>query len=159
LAEEFFSGESARPGVRTIFAVGDEKQSIYRFQGADPAIFARMEAHFGGLLEGVGGALHTPVMHLTHRSVKPILQLVDQVFSDPERMRALSGAEIPQTHDAAREGQAGLVELWPTEKPIPIENPLPWNVPLDFEHPQSPRTRLAAKIADLVGRWIKDGEV
>ena len=36
LREDFFTGLSARPGVRTFFAVGDEKQSIYSFQGARP---------------------------------------------------------------------------------------------------------------------------
>jgi ATP-dependent helicase/nuclease subunit A len=40
LAEEFFAGAgSERPGatLRTVFAVGDEKQSIFIFQGADRA--------------------------------------------------------------------------------------------------------------------------
>ena len=35
LAEEFFAGEGARAAPRTLFAVGDEKQSIFSFQGAD----------------------------------------------------------------------------------------------------------------------------
>ena len=37
LAQEFTSGEGARPDVeRTIFVVGDKKQSIYSFQGPIP---------------------------------------------------------------------------------------------------------------------------
>ena len=36
LAEEFFAGEGAGAELRTLFAVGDEKQSIYSFQGAVP---------------------------------------------------------------------------------------------------------------------------
>ena len=40
LAEEFFSGSGAREVARTLFAVGDEKQSIYSFQGAAPTMFA-----------------------------------------------------------------------------------------------------------------------
>ena len=47
LAEDFFSGEGQRPGVtRTIFAVGDRKQSIFSFQGADPDGFDAMRRHF-----------------------------------------------------------------------------------------------------------------
>jgi len=46
LAEEFLSGEGARERTRTIFAVGDEKQSIFSFQGADPARFAEMREYF-----------------------------------------------------------------------------------------------------------------
>ena len=37
LTAEFAAGAGARPGNRTIFAVGDEKQSIFSFQGAAPA--------------------------------------------------------------------------------------------------------------------------
>ena len=46
LAQEFFAGEGARAEVRTVFAVGDPKQSIFGFQRADPASFARMRQHF-----------------------------------------------------------------------------------------------------------------
>ena len=40
LCEEFLSGAGARERPRTFFAVGDEKQSIFSFQGAAPHMFA-----------------------------------------------------------------------------------------------------------------------
>ena len=46
LTEEFFAGEGARTGCRTVFAVGDEKQSIFSFQGAAPEKFAEMKRYF-----------------------------------------------------------------------------------------------------------------
>src|SRR5262249_25071538 len=47
LVSEFTSGASARdPLKRSIFAVGDEKQSIFSFQGAVPHYFAQMRRHF-----------------------------------------------------------------------------------------------------------------
>ena len=53
LAQEFTSGEGARSDVeRTIFVVGDKKQSIYSFQGADPDAFDRMQQDFGNRLVG-----------------------------------------------------------------------------------------------------------
>ena len=40
IISEFTSGAGARDGVmRTVFAVGDEKQSIFSFQGAAPREF------------------------------------------------------------------------------------------------------------------------
>src|SRR5262245_982494 len=51
LAEEFFSGAGASETARTLFAVGDEKQSIYGFQGAAPAMFAETSAKFAARAE------------------------------------------------------------------------------------------------------------
>ena len=39
LTAEFTAGAGAREVTRSIFAVGDEKQSIFSFQGAEPAQF------------------------------------------------------------------------------------------------------------------------
>ena len=46
LTEEFFAGESAVDRDRTIFAVGDTKQSIFGFQRADPRKLAEMRDSF-----------------------------------------------------------------------------------------------------------------
>ncbi len=46
LAAEFFAGDGAQQRVRTVFAVGDPKQSIYSFQRADPRAFVAMRRHF-----------------------------------------------------------------------------------------------------------------
>jgi ATP-dependent helicase/nuclease subunit A len=159
LADEFFAGETARKGPRSIFAVGDEKQSIFRFQGADPAIFARMEEHFDEKLKGVGARLHSSPLNKSWRSTRPILKLVDAVFEDPALKSQLSSGMVPLTHYCTRDGQAGLVELWPTEKPQEAEKPVPWNVPLDYRGPKSPRARLARKIADLIGAWLEREEL
>ena len=41
ISEDFFAGEGQARRARSFFAVGDEKQSIFSFQGAEPALFAR----------------------------------------------------------------------------------------------------------------------
>ena len=47
ITAEFFAGAGARASIkRTIFAVGDEKQSIFSFQGAAPYAFAESRDHF-----------------------------------------------------------------------------------------------------------------
>ncbi|MEO1725392.1 MAG: UvrD-helicase domain-containing protein, partial [Pseudomonadota bacterium] len=63
IAAEFHAGASSRPADRprrTLFVVGDEKQSIYSFQGADPEMFGEMRQRFARRLEAVGTGLTRP---------------------------------------------------------------------------------------------------
>ena len=109
LAAEFATGEGARPGVvRTIFAVGDQKQSIYSFQGADPGEFARMRADFAGRLGAVGVTLQELALRHSFRSSPAILRLVDAVFGGPDT------PGVGETeHRAFYPDRPGRVDLWP----------------------------------------------
>ena len=80
LAGEFFSGEGARLIDRTIFAVGDEKQSIYSFQGADPSGFERMRRYFTRCADEAVMGLRPVDLQLSFRSSREILAAVDGVF-------------------------------------------------------------------------------
>ena len=83
LAQEFTSGEGARSGVeRTIFVVGDKKQSIYSFQGADPQAFDRMQEEFGRKLAESGSKLWDSTLEYSFRSSSAILTLVDILFEN-----------------------------------------------------------------------------
>ena len=118
LAEEFFAGEGARERTRTIFAVGDPKQSIYSFQRADPGAFARWRRVFERRARAGHGAWHSVPLARSYRSAPVILDCVDRVFA---RSAAASGLLFENTaiaHAASRRGQAGMVELWPVEAPI-----------------------------------------
>ena len=114
LADEFFSGFGAREEPRTLFAVGDEKQSIYSFQGAEPKMFAAQGDALGERAEQAGASWRRVPLTLSFRSVEPLLAAVDAVFADPERTPGLGAAAV--RHVADRAGHAGLVEIWPTEK-------------------------------------------
>ncbi|MBT6441422.1 MAG: UvrD-helicase domain-containing protein, partial [Alphaproteobacteria bacterium] len=54
LAGDFFPGDGARELARTLFAVGDEKQSIFSFQGADPYALSAMRQTFKAQAERAG---------------------------------------------------------------------------------------------------------
>src|SRR5581483_4779797 len=157
LAEEFFSGTGARETVRTLFAVGDEKQSIYGFQGAAPYKFAEMGDAFAGRAQRAGLALHRVPLNLSFRAVEPLLAAVDRVFADHGRTPGVSSSGAAIQHAAHRSGHAGLVEIWPTEKTEDRERCEPWS-PLEEESASSPVARLAGRIARTIDGWLKSGE-
>ena len=94
LTEEFFAGSGSRDRSRTVFAVGDRKQSIYSFQGADTAEFDRSHDQLGDARCGPP-ARCSGMSGWTCRSAPPprCWQLVDAVFADPLARRAWSGRE------------------------------------------------------------------
>ena len=157
LVREFFAGTGTSAVCRTVFAVGDEKQSIYSFQGAAPKMFAETGDRFKGLALSALMQWKSVSLNLSFRTVAPILGAVDQVFSDAVRTPGLtaSGRFVP--HAANRFGQAGLVEIWPTEKPDDAVSADPW-APLSDTSERSPANRLADRIADQIKRWIDGGE-
>jgi ATP-dependent helicase/nuclease subunit A len=158
LTKEFFAGAGARASLRTLFAVGDEKQSIYGFQGAAPEMFAQMGEKFAQHAQAARLAWRRIPLTVSFRTVEPVLSAVDQVFADPERTPGLTAGGTDTRHSAFRVGQAGLVEVWSTEKSVEVEASETWS-PLDDSMASSPVTRLAARIADTIDGWLKSGEI
>ncbi len=159
LAEEFFAGEGAADRTRTIFGVGDAKQSIYSFQGADPHAFLRMRRHFETRIVAAGQEWHAVPLEISYRSTEPVLRAIDAIFrrEDAREGVALDGSEI--RHVASRVGQAGLVELWPPVTPQPDETPDPMALPVMRRRVAEPRTRLADALAATIRSWLDRGEV
>ncbi|WP_350335343.1 double-strand break repair helicase AddA [Coralliovum pocilloporae] len=158
LADDFFDGDSARPVERTLFAVGDEKQSIYSFQGAAPEEFARMEKAFSGRARAVEKTWHSLKLNLSFRSTPDVLGAVDQVFRSPDAHRGLSLEPEPPVHEAVRRNDPGLVEIWPPTLTDHLEADTDWTVPVDHVGAQTGLSRLANRIADTIQRWLQDGE-
>src|SRR6266446_5501905 len=159
LAEEFFAGEGAADRTRTIFGVGDAKQSIYSFQGADPHAFLRMRRHFETRIVAAGQEWHAVPLEISYRSTEPVLRAIDAIFrrEDAREGVALDGSEI--RHLASRVGQAGIVELWPPVTPQPDETPDPMALPVMRRRVAEPRTRLADTLAATIRSWLDRGEV
>ncbi len=153
LAEEFFAGAAAREDVRTVFAVGDEKQSIYGFQGAEPKKFAEM----GNLFERQALAAqlewHRIPLTLSFRSTAPVLNGVDHVFGEEDALKGLTADETQVKHFAFRDGQSGLIEIWDTEKPEDSDPTDPFD-PQEEELSDEPPVKLANRIADQIAYWL-----
>ncbi len=157
LAEEFFAGEGASSRTRTVFAVGDEKQSIYSFQGADPKRFQEMEREFHRRAEGAKQTWKSVSLALSFRSAPPVLASVDRVFGVGPDGSGLSFGAEHQPHEAIRASAPGLVEIWEPELPPEQPQPEPWDAPLDAERADSPAAKLATRIARTIRRWL-DGK-
>ena len=155
LSDEFFAGEGASPFERTIFAVGDKKQSIFSFQGANPAKFALNKNYFEGQLERVGKKLKTVPLSVSFRSTDAVLSLVNNLLLNPKIKDGVIDENEDMKHIAFREEAGGRVELWPSVKAEADDSPEPWLPPIDRVKTKSAQDRLAAKIADKILSMIK----
>ncbi|MEK9968050.1 MAG: double-strand break repair helicase AddA [Ferrovibrio sp.] len=155
LAEEFFSGSGARDGVhRTVFAVGDVKQSIYSFQGARPQAFLDTYTEFRRRAEAIGERLARLPLEMSFRSSPAVLRLVDAVFAEDAAKPGVVEPGLTLQHKAKRRDEAGRIELWPPFKPDPKSQSEPWEAPLDYVGAKDPRKRLAEEIARQIRRWM-----
>ena len=158
LAEEFFAGDSARDGtLRTIFAVGDEKQSIYSFQGAAPDSFHESRVFFAGKIRDARAEFANLRLSLSFRSTQDVLSAVDRVFADPEARRGISHDEDPPHHAAIRDDAPGYVEVWPSIGADTVEEPDDWTLPVN--HLRAPAVLVAEHIADTIRKWLGSGDV
>jgi len=156
IAEEFFQGSSARENHRTLFVVGDEKQSIYSFQGADPNGLGQIKKHFAALTEAAQNPMESPRLLHSFRSAPAVLKAVDTVFSATEANDGLGEEGVAPEHLAYREDQPGKVEFWPIVEPEPDPDESPWHVPVDQQPPNAPHLRLAEGIATRIKQWLDD---
>ena len=157
LVGEFTAGAGARDVTRTIFAVGDEKQSIYSFQNAAPREFAAeggkfSRAHEGGAVEFIFGRLEH-----SFRSGESVLSAVDIVFKDIAASVTSDQGGFPP-HIALPDAVPGMVQIWEPEKPDERKEVEGWDAPFDIVSETSPRVKLARRIARAVRKLVDERE-
>ncbi len=158
LSDDFFSGRTSRETRRTLFAVGDEKQSIYSFQGARPERFSEERRDLDRRISG-GQAFSAVSLPLSFRSTDAVLSAVDRVFSVPENARGLSATNEPVVHLSSRIGHPGIVDFWDViaaEAPVHDED---WTAPFDSTPESAPPAILARRIAHKIRDLIKSGTI
>jgi len=154
LAQEFTSGTGARADItRTIFVVGDKKQSIYSFQGADPAEFDRMRDEFAVRLKSSDHALQDLSLEYSFRSSPAVLNLVDETFKE----RASAGFPEGNRHIAFHGQMPGRVDLWPVVDPTPKPEKDDWFDPVDRIADTHHMKILATRVACEIRRMIDKG--
>jgi ATP-dependent helicase/nuclease subunit A len=153
LAEEFTSGQGARDVVRTIFVVGDKKQSIYSFQGADLAAFDRMRQHFSEKYRDAEAVFQPMELEHSFRSSDAILRVVDLTFD--ERVQRGVGGEM--RHIAYHGQLPGRVDLWPLVPKSSNPEHEHWFDPKDLPSEDHHIVLLARRIAGEIRRMIDGG--
>lgn len=153
LADEFTSGRSARTEPRTIFVVGDKKQSIYSFQGAEVAAFDVKRSLFQDKLAAVQAPLQDMVLAHSFRSSPTILRLVDLTFD--ERREAGLGGEVK--HIAFKADMPGRVDLWPVFEPAKTPEEPEWFDPVDLRSDAHHAARLGRAVAAQISAMIDSG--
>ncbi|MDP1703035.1 MAG: double-strand break repair helicase AddA [Aestuariivirga sp.] len=157
LTSEFFAGTGSREVPdRTLFVVGDRKQSIFSFQGANPAAFEASRETFGTQITNVGQAFSTVDLTISYRSTMEVLKAVDMVFAEGTRARMGLDGVHPQNlhHESNRGGEHGLFELWPLMEPDEKAEREAWQAPVDQYPPRSGLRKLAQKLAEMIRSWI-----
>ncbi len=151
LADEFLAGEGAREVPRSLFVVGDEKQSIYSFQGADPDAFQKMRHLFDERLQAQGRGMQPHDLLYSFRSAQAILSFVDVTLQD----RRLLTTEVRLEHRAFFEQLPGRVDLWPFIEPSETPDTLPWHAPMDMPAPDAPENLLARQVVRTVDHMLR----
>ncbi len=151
VAEFFEPGGIERP--RSLFAVGDGKQSIYSFQGAAPEEFREAGRKYELRARVAERAFERVRLRTSFRTLAGVLAAVDRVFADEARCAAVL-EDGPILHETARADPGGSVTLWPpTRQPDEEIDLSQW--PLDPRDLQSAPRRVADRIAGTVAEWIR----
>ncbi len=157
LLAQNFGQDASDPRNRTLFVVGDPKQSIYSFQGADPAEFDNMRDYFDARLADLGQTLHNRALHHSFRSSAAILNVVDNVIGE------LDGSGFTDAdHIAFKADMPGRVDIWPVRYEKVEKDDPEWFNPIDLVAPDDDKVVLAEAIAEqiraMVGTPIPDGK-
>ncbi|ASI47857.1 exodeoxyribonuclease V [Anaplasma ovis str. Haibei] len=155
LCSEFFSGLGSSNSKRTLFVVGDVKQSIYGFQNARPDYFHRMHQYFSAQSNDT----LTVQLHTSFRSARPILCLVDRIFNAFREQVSFQSQEIK--HGVYRASDHGYVEVWPLINTERRKKLYAWDEPeiaTGTQHALG-ALLLAQTIAGTISMWIKSGRM
>src|SRR3984893_14867024 len=158
IISEFTSGEGARDGVmRTIFAVGDEKQSIFSFQGAAPREFDSRRRGLERKFIDAGLKFDPVSFTYSFRSGPAILQSVDFVFRDEAIYRSIHAENAYPVHETLPDAGPSVIDLWELQLPDIRQDIEGWRAPFDGLSQTSPEVRLAKRIQAEIKSLVETG--
>ncbi|MGI9401163.1 MAG: double-strand break repair helicase AddA [Rhizobiaceae bacterium] len=158
ITDEFHCETGLDGKARSVFVVGDEKQSIYSFQGADPQEFAFQARTLEKKSLDFKKPFSSVPLEVSFRSSPDILDAVDKVFSISENFRGLSQIDDQTTHESIYQKVPGEVQIWPLYKKQEMEEQTSWLAPVDAAGLDDPAVLLARRISTTIKQWLDKGE-
>ncbi len=153
LCDEFFAGNDEK---RTLFVVGDVKQSIYRFQGANPHLFNYIQQYFHTKTGGRDWI--SCQLEKSFRSTPEVLMLVDRIFNNFRAEISFNDNEIK--HVPHRENDQGYIEIWPALPKRKEKEQQALQIPLTCRENYIIADRLLAQtIANRIHNWLNEGRI
>lgn len=158
IMQEFYAGEYKADEDRTVFVVGDEKQSIYSFQGADVSNFSRVNNFIASKMKSARKKYEDIELEWVYRSAPQILELVSETFKD-SYLKDIS-------LKCFREDAKGEVEIWPILTSPSLRSgensahsTLFWPSVQEMEEEESLSKQLAKRIASYIKNYIDSGKI
>jgi ATP-dependent helicase/nuclease subunit A len=148
ICEEFFHQETDIK--RSLFVVGDDKQSIFSFQGASPEHFYLMEKYFANKID----KFQTISLDKSYRSLGSILGIVDKICNNDNIKNSISPFKSEITHHIHRIEHEGKVTLWPVIEADKKAKNNKWETPLEKFQQQYSSQALAHKIALYISNML-----
>ena len=156
LLEEQFS--QIQEKVKSFFIVGDDKQSIYSFQGADHFLFSKMKNKYAKALDAIGKKLSVIKLQKSYRTTSPILELVDKIANEEKVVTALNSdiEDKKIEHISARKLEASKVTIYlEKEEEIEQEEHIAWSFPSKIIKKNSIAIEKAGFVADKIAELLK----
>ena len=153
LSAEFFAGQGSKEKQATVFAVGDRKQSIFSFQGADPEKFDQMAEYFKKKAAAMQKSFRHVNLEVSFRSAAAVLETVNQVFLQKEASKGVVTQNDKVNHIPFRAGEFGRVEVWPLIMPLTDKSKKEddgWHPETEMNREISVKTTMAKKIAEKI---------
>ena len=159
ITDEFFIGMGAHEEMgfdRSVFVVGDPKQSIFSFQGADAAVFSDMRGNYRAQVSQAEQTWADVTLDVSFRSTPAVLEVVDRVFADDAAAGGVRAAGDDLMHLGVREDQYGRVALWPLAPATPPAEEDAWELPAVQDGAIEPNLALARQITRTIKGWLDD---
>lgn len=146
ITQEFYAGLGTSDTNKSLFIVGDAKQSIYSFQGGDVEVFLQMSHYISTQMQYAQKKYHTIELEHGYRSSRAVNNFISILL---DRINNISNSIFPKSSqlECIRQNHTGRIEIWPL-----ISNSIQTN----FFWPIFNEPEVELDLASNIATYIKD---